>query len=182
MPRLMVFAFFIAGLMFVLVPGGIAQEGTPFGSICVLAYEDINENSVRDAGEVPLPGVPVYVAIETDLIIQSYITTQDNKPYCFEGLTPGVYNLYFADSPNHRATTQNSAALSLEAAQRFRVEFGAVAQPALLESGTPEAVEIENSQGGQLDTVNRVLIAALGAFFVMIFMLGLGVVIASFIY
>lgn len=168
-------------LLAVVVPALHAQDGNT-SAVCVLAYEDSNENSARDSGEVPLPGINVNLAVETDVIVQSYITTQEPSPHCFEGLAPGDYNLYFDDSANHRATTQNSTQFTLGGSQRVRIEFGAVSESALLAPDSPEAIEQANSNGGQLETTYRLLVAAMGSIFVMIFMFGFGIVIASIIY
>jgi uncharacterized surface anchored protein len=170
-------------LMAVLVPLVHAQDAGTTGSVCVLAYEDSNENGVRDSGEVPLPGISVNLAVETDIIVQNFITTQENRPFCFDELTPGDYTLYFDDSPNHHPTRQTKTdPFVVQANQRIRVEFGAVSESPLLQPGSPEAIEQANNAGGQLETTSRLLIAALGAVVVMVFMFGFGVVIASIIY
>ena len=169
-------------LLAALVPAVRAQDGDTASAVCVLAYEDSNENSARDSGEVPLPGINVNLAVDTDVIVQSFITTQEPSPFCFEDLAPGMYNLYFDDSANHRATTQNSTQFTLAGGQRVRIEFGAVSESALLAPDSPEAIEQANNAGGQLETGNRLLVAALGSIFVMIFMFGFGVVLASIIY
>jgi hypothetical protein len=171
-------------LLAVIVPALHAQDGGTSSMVCVLAYEDVNENSARESGELPLPGINVTLAVETDVIVQRYITTQDNSPFCFEGLTPGVsYTLYFDESANHRATTKNiSDPFALDAGARVRVEFGAVSESALLAPDSPEAIEQANSVGGQLETTNRLLVAALGSVIMMIFMFGFGIVLASIIY
>jgi len=163
--------------LFVMLLGlSLAHAQETGSSICVLAFEDANENGVRDAGEVPLSGISAHLAIETDIIFQTYISDAENRPHCFEGLPNGVYNLYFADSVSHRATTQNSAAISLEGTQRVRVEFGAVSLSPFAESSTTDPTD------KQLATTERLLIAALGSVVLMIFMFGFGVAIAGFIY
>jgi hypothetical protein len=152
-------------------------HGQESGSaICVLAFEDANENGLRDTGENPLPGIAVNIAINTDVIVASHVTTDQNDHFCFEELTSGVYNLYFADSPNHRATTQNSAALALDN-ERIKVDFGAVSLSPFADETTTTAPAADIDDELALST--RLLIAALGTVFVMIFMLGLGVMIAS---
>jgi hypothetical protein len=148
------------------------------GILCVLAFEDLNENGVRDSGEAVFPGISVNVAVNTDVITATHITDPDSAPYCFENLPPNDYHLYFADSPNHRPTTENDAALTLEAGQRLRVEFGAVPQDPLR---TPEEAAAENTSE-QLSNTTRIMVALLGAVLVMVFMIGFGVVLASVLY
>jgi len=167
-------------LMALIAPAVHAQDSGLTAAVCVLAYEDINENGERDSGEVAMPGISVNLAVETDIIVRTHLTTLENRPYCFESLTPGTsYTLYFDESANHRGTSQNSIAFSIAANERVRVEFGAVSESALLTPGSPEAIEQAGNSGGQLETTNRLLIAALGSVVVMIFMFGFGIVIAS---
>ncbi|NJO71078.1 MAG: hypothetical protein HC825_03955, partial [Oscillatoriales cyanobacterium RM1_1_9] len=79
-------------LLFAAIPLVAAQDTS---SVCVLAYEDANENGSRDTGELPLPGISVHLAVDTDVIIQSHITSQENDFFCFENLPPTLYTLTF---------------------------------------------------------------------------------------
>jgi hypothetical protein len=164
------------GIILVTLTLSVAHGQESSSAICVLAFEDANENGLRDTGELPLPGVAVNIAINTDVIVASHVTTDQNDHFCFEGLASGVYNLYFVDSPNHRATTQNSAALAL-GAERIKVDFGAVPLSPFADEPTATTTAVDTTDELALST--RLLIAALGTVLVMIFMLGLGVMIAS---
>lgn len=146
-----------------------AQES---GSICVLAYEDANQNNARDEDEVLLPGIAVNLAVDDGVIVRSHITKEDIG--CFEGLEPRAYSITFVPSANHRAITEFQGTITVTAGTRQTVQFSAVA-----ESPFRDLANDAESGGGSLDTLNRVLLAAVGAFLVMLFMLGLGFVIAS---
>lgn len=152
-----------------------AQDTASTGNLCVLAYEDTNTNGTRDNGEAVFPGINVNLAVNTDVIIATHIT-QESDAYCFENLAPNTYHLYFADSPNHQATTVNQTALEIKAGDRLRVVFGAVATE-------PVRTEAEAANTGEtLTASHRVMIALLGAVVVMVFMLGFGIVLASVLY
>ena len=172
----------LVGVILLLMPLRVmAQDSgsTNTSSVCVLAFEDNNENGVRDAGEIPLPGISVHLAVNTDVIVRTHITTADNRHYCFENLENNIYNLYFAESVNHRATTESSAAVQLENSQRFRVEFGAISQSPFRDAADA-ATEEDTSE--ELDTSTRLIFAAVGAILVMLFMFGLGIIVASILY
>ena len=163
----------------------ILAQGVPAwaqeNAICTLAFQDLNRNGVRDADEGSLAGISVNLAVDTDLIIATHVTTESNEAHCFENLTPGIYNISFADSPNHLATTQNSAAMEISIGQRIRIEFGAVAQQAILTE--PDSSEAPSSIDTQpLDTSTRILLALIGAFVVVVFMFGIGAIIISIRY
>jgi len=149
-----------------------AQDG--LGAICPSAFEDSNTNGVQDAGEFPLAGISTNLATDTNLILQTHITTADPTPFCFENLPPATYVLVFDASPNHIPRTQNSISITLQAQQRLTISYGATPQDPL-----PRASAETQVSNGQLSTLNRVLLALLAAIVSMIFCLGFGVVIRS---
>jgi SdrD B-like domain len=155
------------GFAFPMVAATAQDSNT--GAICVLTFEDSNENGTRDEGEVPLAGIAVNIAVQNDVIIRNHITTSEDSPYCFNDLSNGTYTLSFADSPNHRATLQNSTEVTLEG-DTIRTEFGAVSLPPFAESVQTDP---------PLETGSRLLVALLGALLVMLFMAALGGVIAA---
>src|SRR5574341_768663 len=166
-------------IVLILVPAFSANaQGN---AICVFAFQDTNENGVRNDDEGALPGINVNLAIETDIIIATAITTQEDEPYCFENLVPGVYNIYFPDSPNHRATTQSSAAMEIHAGQHIRVEFGAQPEEPIRLQNDP-AMPNNPTANTRLTTTTRILLALLGTIIVMIFMIGFGAVVVSVMY
>jgi hypothetical protein len=154
-----------------------AQEAPPTGNaICVLAYEDANANAVRDASEIPLPGITITLAVEGEVVIRSTITTTDTRRYCFDGLPDGFYILTFADGPTHRKTTTNRAELTLSNNMRATAEFGAVSLSPF--EDLPDAASTTASDS--LPTASRIILAIAGALLVLVLMAGLGFLIAGF--
>ena len=166
------------GLLAIPLSSANAQNGD--NAICLLTYNDLNENGVRDAGELPLAGVSVNLAVDVDLIFATHISDASGDAYCFERLPAGTYALYFAESTNHRATTQNSVSIEVSQGQRIRVEFGAVPTPAILTEDMVAA--LRGDELTELDTLTRILIAVIGATFAIVFMAGFGIIIVSALY
>ncbi|MBZ0307091.1 MAG: hypothetical protein K8I82_13560 [Anaerolineae bacterium] len=147
-----------------------AQSG---GEICLLAYEDINQNGLHDPEEAAFNGVGVSLLTPDELIIGNHVTGDD--PFCFQGMSPGAYTVRFESSPNHTATTESTAAIELAEGQRLRLEYGAVPQNPFLD-------EAPASSGDQVDTVTRLLISLLAAVVAMILMIGFGAIVMGFSY
>lgn len=152
----------------------IAQAQTT-GEICVVAYEDTNENSSRDPSEVPLSGILVTIARD-DIIVQNHLTTDETRPYCFVGLPGGQYTVTFEDSLNHRPTMQNSVSVALEPPQRLSLEFAAVQVSAFETDEASPTTDEELSRG------QRLILATLSALVVMVLMSGFGIMIGSFLW
>lgn len=157
----------------VTVQPAFAQES----AVCLLAYEDTNQNGVHDPQELPFAGIGVNLVGQEDLIIGTHVTTESMDFFCFEGLSAGTYTVRFEESPNHTPTTENIASLTLAAGQRLRLEYGAVPQSPFL-----EADEAPTSTGDKVDTVTRLLISLMAAVLAMILMLGIGAVAVSRFY
>lgn len=153
------------------LPSVVAQ--TEGSSICVVAFADVNENSIRDTTELPFPGIHIALAVQEQVIVQSHITTSEVEPHCFEGLPAGTYTLFFSESSNHRPTTKNEAVFELDGIQRLRVEFGAVESDPFQEEAERAPVEVK--------AVSRLAVGAIAAFITIATMTGLGLVIAAFI-
>ncbi len=158
MPRLM-----IALCLLIVVASVSAQTG---GSICTLAYEDVNENGVHEADEPVFAGISVNL-IQQDLIIGTHITTTSSEAFCFQNLPSGEYSIEFEQTPNHTATTDNRAALTLTEGQRIRLEYGAVPQSPFNENAPA-------SSGEKVESSTRLLISLMAAVLAMIVMIGLG--------
>ncbi len=147
-----------------------AQSG---GEICLLAYEDSNQNGLHEPQETAFTGVGVSLLTQDDLIIGNHVTGSD--AFCFQGIAAGSYTVRFESSPNHTATTENTAAIELAEGQRLRLEYGAVPQNPFLD-------EAPASSGDKVDTVTRLLISLMAAVVAMILMIGFGAIVMGFIY
>ena len=104
----------LALLLLVGVPVLYAQENV--GRVCVAAYNDANENNMRDPMEPLIANVAVYLQNEQEAIVANYVTTGATEPHCFEGLAPGSYAVLFTPY-NATPTGPESFPVILEAGQ-----------------------------------------------------------------
>jgi hypothetical protein len=166
--------FLILSLPIFTIISSVHAQGTG-AAICVIAYEDTNRNNVQEDTELPLPGININLATQGDIIIQSHISTEDTTPFCFEGLAPGTYDIYFADSFNHTSTAENHGTVEVSGSQRYRVGFSALSESPFVEAA--EAVD----RDVEVELTSRLAAGFLGAVIVVSLMLGVGIVYSAFI-
>ncbi len=116
---------------------------TPFAGtteICVLLYNDLNGDALREADEPAIPGGAISVAETSGKFSKTLETTVDPDPnayqgICFSDVPEGSYNIGVAIPDNYNATTNLTYTLDVKAGDRAEVSFGAqsrdtaVAQP-----------------------------------------------------
>jgi hypothetical protein len=92
-------------------------------TVCALAFDDYNGNSLRDPGEGLLSGVTFTLSDATGLTVP-YVTDGRNEPYCFDDLQPATYQLTMRPPPGYVATTNKSLILAIQAGYRIDIENG----------------------------------------------------------
>lgn len=130
------------------VPTGQAVTPTPLnttpqaagmGVICVLLYDDINGDSVRQPEELQLPNGAISLANSIGTINQTSNTTTSADPVCFEDVPEGAYNLSVAVPDGYNPTTVTNAPLTLIPGDQTTMNFGAqlssLARPAATGGG-----------------------------------------------
>jgi hypothetical protein len=154
------------------VPAARAQE--PSGRICVTAYNDANQNGVRDPMEPLLPDVVASLLNEQAVAVASYVTDGQSEPHCFEGVAPGTYTVTF-EGGLVTPTGPESFAVTLAAGQLVpaQAQFGAL-PGASLEPAARSAVRTPLSTE---DLLLRVAIALVGAALIVVVMAIIGVII-----
>ena len=134
------------------VPGVRPLPG--WGNLCILLYNDLNGDAIRQEEEVSILGGAVNVGNRLGTVALSAETlgggiSDANQPtpqelgyVCFEELEPGEYTASAAAPEGYNATTESNRRIELEAGQSTLVAFGAqpdsesVAETALIpESG-----------------------------------------------
>lgn len=148
----------------------------PLGNqICVVVFEDINANGLRDEDEALIEGIDVQLTT-SGVIIDTFITT-DNDFSCFSGLPAGEYRVGVPPSPRHQMTTQaDFAPTFIGVGTDVKAEFGAqrvnpFTADALLPNLPSKSGKIE------LDREMRLLLATFGATLVLLLMMGIGSII-----
>jgi hypothetical protein len=110
-----------------LVPGTGAVAGT--------AWQDLNENGVREAGEPPLAGMQLTLR-QSGLPLLGVITDADGT-YRFTALSPGLYQLNATAPAGYRLTTPDQQAIFISAGMILGVDFGAIFVPTPTPTATP---------------------------------------------
>ncbi|MFQ6058430.1 MAG: cohesin domain-containing protein [Anaerolineae bacterium] len=78
------------------------------GAICVLVYEDLNGNQIREGDEGLLPGALITVThIISGVLTSPYLTDGVSEPHCFTDLPAGDYWVEEEEPPGYVSTTAN---------------------------------------------------------------------------
>lgn len=164
-----------------LVSLGAAQTGS--GQLCLRAYEDRNGNATRDPGEPPITrGISVALLDVNRVILDSQL--MDDSPnattgtLCFQRLAAGQYSLRVL-SADYGATTPTDfiAAVSDNGSPQVFDYGGQIILSALPAPPQTNAGDFALTPAEQQGLVNRLVLAAIGALFVMGVMTVLGAVI-----
>ena len=92
-------------------------------AICLMAFEDVNQNSVHDGGEALRPAVAFSIS-NGETVVSNYVTDGSSEPFCIEGLEPGDYNITRSSTPEEVMTTPGDRAVSLTEGGTLNLAFG----------------------------------------------------------
>jgi hypothetical protein len=106
------------------------------GSICLLAYEDLNENGRYDTGE-PLRSAVAFTLSDGQNVVANYVTDGESEPYCIERLPADNYLITRSHQPTERLTSPGNWAISLLDGAIITLEFGSAT--IVVEEATPAA-------------------------------------------
>ena len=93
----------------------------PLGEIYGVAFDDINNNGVRNAGE-PLTVYSVTITLRQGSCSGTIIASTNAKSFSFSGLEPGSYCVSI--SPPGSMTTPSSQTVTVPAGGSIYIEFG----------------------------------------------------------
>lgn len=156
-----------------VVPGAANVTPTPsiltpavpgYGEVCVVLFDDVNGDSVRQEGEPQLADGAISLVDRVGKINETGNTSAGLDPVCFADIPEGEYNLSVAVPEGYNPTTSLNAPLKLMAGDRSILNFGAQL------SG--QAQPVSPSQGGRnplLAIIGAVLIlggAGVGFYFI----------------
>src|SRR5512139_687188 len=74
-----------------LLPTPTPKQG--FGALCVLLYDDLNGDSIRQEDEPSIPGGAVSISNRSGTVSETATTTSGTEPQCFEQLQEGDYTI-----------------------------------------------------------------------------------------
>lgn len=114
-------------------PGEEIPESSGTGVVCVLLYDDVNGDSVRQLEELPLERGVVSLANNIGTFNVTTETTAGPDPICFNEVPEGEYNLSVAIPDGYNPTSVLNVPLVLMAGDQTTINFGAqlssLAQP-----------------------------------------------------
>jgi hypothetical protein len=154
--------------------------GIGTGTLCVLIFEDVNGDSVRQEEEVSLPGGAISISdrfgnISLTAESPSGGISEELFPepeeigfYCFEELEKGEYNVTVAIPDGYNATTELSYVVVVNAGDEVLLTFG----------GQPNTETLANAPIPVGEGKSPVL-GILGGFLIL-FSIGLGIYTAIF--
>ena len=98
------------------------------GVICVLPFQDSNENAQQDGDEQPLAGVRI-VLEHQQVELEAHLRTVEAGPFCFSDLPPGEYQVIAHGPPPYQSTTPSPMTVDLSAGERFSMSWGFAEAP-----------------------------------------------------
>jgi hypothetical protein len=110
---------------FTATPQRLAASPTSVaGQICVLAFDDRNDDGQQGMDENLLAGV-TFTLLDSDRPKDTYTTDGLSEPHCFAGLPQGSYQVAMELPADHRATTSKMRMIVLNSGTKTTVAFGA---------------------------------------------------------
>jgi LysM repeat protein len=154
------------------------------GDVCVLAFNDENQNGQRDAGE-GLKSSVAFTIYDGEQVLVNYVTDGSSEPYCI-ALDSGNYRITRSSAPDEVLTTDREWAIAVAPGSEQDFAFGSyVDETALAEAGATsetatsgEALTAEAAGATEEGGVARWLVIAAVVVAVLLFV-GVLVVILS---
>lgn len=111
-------------------PTPILPTPTPkpgIATLCILLYNDINGDSMRQESEVSIPEGVLSFSDRTGSVSESLRSPVSEEPVCFENLPEGTYSISVAVPEGYNPTTELDYQLALKAGDETYINFGAQA-------------------------------------------------------
>jgi hypothetical protein len=114
-------------------------------TLCILLFDDINGDSLRQESEVSIPDGVISFSNRTGSVSESLKSAVGDAPICFENLPEGAYSISVAVPEGYNATTETDFQLTLKAGDKTYINFGAQANSQTL----AEAPAVPAPEGGR---------------------------------
>lgn len=123
----------------VVVTAGAQGNPTSIeAGVCVLMFDDKNQNRLQSADELPLAGGSITLIDRTGAEIDKATTTNDGEPSCFVDIVPGSYSLAGVPPSGYGLTTPGTLTVSVQAGNHFQISFGAAEGVEMAAAPTPD--------------------------------------------
>lgn len=103
---------------------GALDPAATTAKVCVLLFEDINQNRIQEAGENLLAGGVMSLVKGTDAA-GTYTTDGKGEPHCFEQLAAGDYVVAASAPSGYGLTTPDQLRVQLQPGSTINLIFGA---------------------------------------------------------
>jgi LysM repeat protein len=139
-------------------------------TICLMAYDDPNQNGVRDGGESLRPAVAFTIS-DGQSVVSNYVTDGESEPFCIKGLPEGSYRVTRSGRPEEIMTTPGDRAVSVADNSSMSLEFGSYLGEESLafvdasdqvesSSDEPSQLGVEETIGESTDGMSRLIVVA----------------------
>jgi hypothetical protein len=96
-----------------------------WGNLCILLYNDLNGDSMRQEEEPSIPGGAISVSERAGSVSRAEDTSSGLDHQCFEELPEGDYNVSVGIPAGYNPTTVMNMAIALKAGDINYLDFGA---------------------------------------------------------
>lgn len=121
-----------------LLPTPTPKPG--LGKLCVLLFDDLNGDSIRQEEEPSIGGGAISVRNRSSSINLTHDTEAGADPHCISDIPEGELTIGVAIPAGYNPTTETNYILELQAGDESYLDFGAQARVETLEQSQPEAV------------------------------------------
>jgi LysM repeat protein len=118
------------------VPTATSTPAVSASGVCLLAFNDDNDNGVRDTGEALVADVKFEVKGADGAAVTAYTSDGQQEPHCLNNLPDGRYTVDVTLPVDRKATTEVQWSLSLLSGTSVNVNIGSTVLPAA--TATPE--------------------------------------------
>ncbi len=108
----------------VVAQAGSVDPASTLAQVCVLMFDDVNTNRLRDNGEALLPGGTIALARDGETVA-SHQTDGTSEPHCFADLQPGAYVALAAAPEGFGLTSPDQRRVQANAGPAITLDFGA---------------------------------------------------------
>ena len=142
----------------VVAQGGDLNPASTKAQVCVIVFDDTNQNRIQETGENLLPGGTITLALGSQNV-GTYTTDGASEPHCFEDLDAGDYVALASAPDGFGLTTPDQLRLQAKPGPAINIAFGAAqgVQPVAAPPIDTGAVEQPVQEEAQSNTTNSLL-------------------------
>ncbi len=121
-------------------PTETAVPPPPTG-VCLLAFEDANQDGVHDADEL-LKTAVAFTLFNENSVVANYVTDGISEPFCLANLAEGTYQVTRSITENETLTTPGDRGIVVQLGELVELTFGSVVGDVNGQLSTPVVAEI----------------------------------------